>query len=108
LVRIIAYTLTDPAVPGYGEVHRLVTTLRDPRVAPARDVVCLYHGAGESQLVVDETATRQRLAERPLHSHKPEGVLPKLYALLIAHYSEQIPIRQGFDNASLLCYRTCC
>jgi hypothetical protein len=43
LVRIIAYTLTDPALPGYGEVHRLVTTLLDPRVAPARDVVCLYH-----------------------------------------------------------------
>src|SRR5207302_6741135 len=27
LVRIIRYRLTDPALPGYGQVHRLLTTL---------------------------------------------------------------------------------
>jgi Insertion element 4 transposase N-terminal len=35
VVRLSAYPLTDPALPGYGEVHRLVTTLLDPAVAPA-------------------------------------------------------------------------
>src|SRR3712207_4812693 len=43
LVRIITYTLTDPQRPGYGEVHRLVTTLLDPDVYPALDLVCAYH-----------------------------------------------------------------
>ncbi len=31
LVRIIEYTLDDPARPGHGELHRLVTTLLNPR-----------------------------------------------------------------------------
>jgi hypothetical protein len=101
LVRIIAYTLTDPALPGYGEVHRLVTTLLDPRVAPARDVVCLYHERWESELVVDETDTHQRLAGRPLRSRKPEGVLQELYALLIAHYAIRVLMHEAALHAGV-------
>jgi hypothetical protein len=40
VVRVVEYTLTDPALPGYGEVHRLVTTRLDPSVAPACELVC--------------------------------------------------------------------
>jgi Insertion element 4 transposase N-terminal/Transposase DDE domain len=87
LVRVIEYTLTDPALPGYGEVHRLVTTLLDPRGAPALDLVCLYHERWESELVIDETDTHQRLAGRPLRSQKPEGVIQELYALVLAHFA---------------------
>jgi hypothetical protein len=87
LVRIIEYTLTDPALVGYGEVHRLLTTLLDPRVAPALDLVCLYQERWEIELVIDEADTHQRLAGRPLRSQKPEGVLQELYALLIAHFA---------------------
>jgi hypothetical protein len=101
LVRIIAYTLTDPALPGYGEVHRVVTTLLDPRVAPALDVVCLYHERWESELVVDETDTHQRLAGRPLRSHKPEGVLQELYALLIAHFAIRVLMHEAALQADL-------
>jgi hypothetical protein len=86
-VRVVEYTLTDPALPSYGEVHRLVTTLLDPRIAPAVEVVCLYHERRESEVVIDEIDTPQRLAGRPLRSQKPEGVLQELYALLIAHYA---------------------
>jgi hypothetical protein len=79
-VRVIEYTRTDPALPGYGAVHRLVTTLLDPRVAPALERVCLYHESWESEVVIDETATHQRLAGRPLRSQKPDGVLQELYS----------------------------
>jgi hypothetical protein len=95
LVRIIAYTLTDPALPGYGEVHRLVTTLLDPRVAPALDLVCLYHERWESELVIDETDTHQRLAGRPLRSQKPEGVLQELYALVLAHFAIRVLMHEA-------------
>jgi hypothetical protein len=95
LVRIIEYTITDPALVGYGEVHRLVTTLLDPRVAPAPDLVCLYHERWEIELVVDETDTHQRLAGRPLRSQKPEGVLQELYALLIAHYAIRVLMHEA-------------
>ena len=40
VVRLVEYTLTAPGLPGYGEVHRLVTTLLDPAVAPAVELVC--------------------------------------------------------------------
>jgi hypothetical protein len=101
LVRVIAYTLTDPALPGYGQTHRLVTTLLDPRVAPAVDLVCLYHERWESELVVDETDTHQRLAGRPLRSHKPEGVLQELYALLSAHFAIRVLMHEAALQAGI-------
>jgi hypothetical protein len=101
LVRVIAYTLTDPTLPGYGEVHRLVTTLLDPRVAPALELVCLYHERWESELVIDETDTHQRLAGRPLRSQKPEGVLQELYALLLAHFAIRVLMHEAALQAGL-------
>jgi hypothetical protein len=67
-------------------VHRLITTLASPTQAPAVDLVCTYHQRWEIELVIDELDTHQRLAQRPLRSLKPTGVLQELYALLIAHY----------------------
>jgi hypothetical protein len=101
LVRVIEYTLTDPALPGYGEVHRLVTTLLDPRVALALELVCLYHERWESELVIDETDTHQRLAGRPLRSQKPDGVLQELYALLIAHFAIRVLMHEAAFQAGL-------
>ena len=87
LVRIVEYTLTDPSLPGYGERYRLVTTLLDERSAPALDVAWTYHERWEIEVVIDEVATHQRLADHPLRSQKPVGVIQELYALLIAHYA---------------------
>lgn len=87
LVRLICYTLTDPALPGYGETHRLVTTLLDPHQAPAPVVAWAYHERWEIELVIDEVDTHQRLAGRPLRSRKPVGVIQELYGLLVAHYA---------------------
>ncbi len=81
------YTLTDPALPGYGRRYRLVTTLLDPLVAPAVEVACAYHERWEIERVIDEVATHHRLVGHPLRSQKPLGVLQELYALLIAHYA---------------------
>jgi hypothetical protein len=86
LVRIIPYTLTDPALPGYGEPHRLITTLLDPEEYPAVELVCAYHERWEFELAIDEMDTHQRLPNRPLRSRKPLGVLQELYGLVIAHY----------------------
>jgi hypothetical protein len=86
VLRLIEYTLDDPALPGYGERHRLVTSLLNPATAPAVDLACAYHERWEIELVIDEVDTHQRLAGRPLRSQKPVGVIQELYALLIAHY----------------------
>jgi len=87
LVRIVAYTILDPALPGYGEVHRLVTTLLDPGLAPALELAWAYYERWEIEIVIDEVDTHQRLAGRPLRSLKPVGVIQELYGLLIAHYA---------------------
>jgi hypothetical protein len=97
LVRIIEYTLTDPALPGYGEDHRLITTLLDHKAYPALDLACAYHERWESELVIDEMDTHQRLVGGTLRSLKPVGVIQELYGLLIAHYA----IRSLMHEAAL-------
>jgi hypothetical protein len=101
LVRVIVYTLTDPARPGYGETHRLVTTLLDAQAAPALDVICAYHLRWEIELTIDEIDTHQRLVQHPLRSQKPVGVIQELYSLLLAHYAVRAIMAQAAAQAGL-------
>jgi hypothetical protein len=106
VVRVVDYTLTDPALPGYGEPHRVVTTLLDPTVAPALELVCAYHERWAIEMIFDETDTHQRLAGRPLRSRKPRGVMQELFALVIAHYAvrflmHEAALQVGLDPARL-------
>jgi hypothetical protein len=86
LVRVIEYTITDPNLPGYAEVHRLVTTLLDPVLYPALKLIWAYHERWEVEITIDEIDTHQRLLPGSLRSLKPVGVIQELYGLLIAHY----------------------
>lgn len=95
LVRIITYTLSDPALPGYGEEHRLLTTLLNPRLAPAHEVACAYHERWEIELVIDEIDTHQRLVGRTLRSLTPVGVIQELYGLLLAHYAVRVLMHEA-------------
>src|SRR5258708_37122936 len=86
LVRVITYTFTDPRIPGAGEqVYRLVTTLLDPFVYPAKDLAVVYHERWHVEVVIDETRSHMRLSARTLRSLTPERVIPAVYALLLAH-----------------------
>jgi len=84
-VRILQYRVTDPALPGYDQVHRLLTTLLDPVRYPALELIELYHERWEIELVIDEIDTHQRLAQRCLRSLSPRGVIQELYGLVLAH-----------------------
>jgi hypothetical protein len=95
LVRVITYTITDPAVPGYAEQYRVLTTLLNPRHAPAHELACAYHERWEIELVVDELDTHQRLAARTLRSLKPVGVIQELYGLLLAHYAVRVLMHEA-------------
>jgi len=116
LVRVIEYTLDDPALPGYGERHVLITSLLDEKTAPALTLARAYHERWEIELAIDEMDTHQRLASQPLRSKKPVGVIQELYGLLLAHYAvrhvmyeaagpkEIDPDRMSFINAlELIC-----
>jgi len=96
LVRIIEYTLTDPNRVGFGQLHRLMTSLLEPKECPALELVLAYHERWEVEITIDELDTHQRLPQRPLRSKKPVGVIQELYGLLIAHYAIR---RIMFDSA---------
>jgi hypothetical protein len=70
LVRIIPYTIKDPALPGYGEVHRLVTTLMDPVRDIARKPLPMRRNRSNPR-VVKRKMSKFRL-KRPEHSRWPQ------------------------------------
>ena len=101
LVRVITYTITDPTLPGYGEEHRVITTLLNPRLAPAHAVACAYHERWEVELVIDEIDTHQRLVGRTLRSLTPAGVIQELYGVLLAHYAVRVLMHEAALRAEV-------
>jgi len=73
-VRILSYRVTDERLGEVGQVYRLVTTLLNPQVAPALDLIGLYHERWEVELVIDEIKTHERVQRKVLRSKTPEGV----------------------------------
>lgn len=93
-VRIIEYTFNDPGRHGSGEPHRLLTTLLDEALDPARTLIVLYHERWEEELTIDEFKTHQR--ERPvLRSQTPAGVVQELYGLLLGHYVIRVLMQEA-------------
>ena len=90
VVRIIEYTLDDPQRVGHGETHRLMTSLLDEALHPARELILLYHERWEEELVYDEQKTHQDppRASKPanVRSETPGGVRQEVYAFSIAHF----------------------
>jgi hypothetical protein len=100
VVRVIEYTLDDPARPHHGQPHRLVTTLLDAREHPAEELVVLYHQRWEQELAIDELKTHQR--ERPvLRSQAPAGVAQEVEGLLLAHYLVRAVMQEAAEQQGL-------
>jgi hypothetical protein len=100
-VRIISSRLTDERLGEVGTVYRLVTTLLNPRVAPALELVALYHERWEIELVIDEIKTQQRAQRKVLRSKTPAGVSQELYGLFLAHYAVRALMAQAAMQAQL-------
>jgi Insertion element 4 transposase N-terminal/Transposase DDE domain len=100
VVRIIAYTLSDPGRPGSGEKHRLLTTLLSAARHPAKRLILLYHERWEEELTIDEIKTHQR--ERPvLRSETPGGVVQEVQGLLLAHYVVRVLMSEAAQRNQL-------
>ena len=84
-LRVIEYSLPDPA----GELvrYRLVTTLLDPKLAPAMELAVLYHERWEVEGVFDELKIHLRKSRRVLRSKTPDGVRQEFYGWVLAHYA---------------------
>jgi hypothetical protein len=100
-VRIISYRVTDERLGEVGQVYRLVTTLLNPRVAPALALIGLYHERWEIELVIDEMKTHERVQRKVLRSKTPAGVRQELYGLFLAHYAVRVHMAQAAVEAEL-------
>ena len=93
VVRVIEYALPglDDAQPRY----RLITTLLDPRTAPALELAALYHERWEVEAVFDELKTHLRQSRRVLRSKTAELVRQEFYGWVLAHYAVRWLLHQG-------------
>jgi len=85
VVRVIDYRLKD--IQDAEPIYRLITTIRDPTQAPAKELAALYHERWEIETALDELKTHLRGAQIVLRSKTPELVKQEFWGLLMAHYA---------------------
>src|SRR5580704_14605604 len=85
VVRVIEYRLQG--LPGAESIYRLITTILDPKLAPAKELAALYHERWEIETMLDELKTHLRGAQIVLRSKTPELVQQEFYGLLMAHFA---------------------
>ncbi len=78
-----------------------MTTLLNPRVAPARELIALYHERWEIELVIDEIKTHARAQRKVLRSKTPDGVYQELYGIYLAHYAVRALLGQAAGEHEL-------
>ena len=86
-VRVVEYTLTDPGRRTTVDRYRLVTTILDPRLAPAGELAALYTQRWEVETALAELKTTQRGPKQVLRSKTPDGVEQEVWAHLLVHYA---------------------
>jgi len=85
VVRVVDYRLDR--VPGAEPLYRLITTILDPKLAPAKELAALYHERWEIETALDELKTHLRGAQIVLRSKTPELVEQEFWGLLMAHFA---------------------
>lgn len=84
-VRIVEYTLEG--IPDAEESYRLMTTIHDPELAPAKELAVLYHERWEIETAFDELKTHLRGRQITLRSKTPDLVRQEFYGLMMAHFA---------------------
>jgi Transposase DDE domain len=97
-VRVVEYTLgKDRGRPATPAPYRLVTSILDPRKAPAAELAALYHQRWEFETALDELKTHQRGPGVVLRSRSPDMVTQELWGMLLVHHA----IRRLMHQAAL-------
>ena len=95
-VRVIEYKLKG--VPKAESLYRMITTILDPKDAPANELAALYQERWEIETALDELKTHLRGRQIVLRSMMPYGVYQEFYGLMLAHFA----IRSVMHDAALL------
>jgi hypothetical protein len=86
-VRVIEYEVPDRDGGGNGELIALVTTITDPRQAPAAVLAQAYHERWEHETGNDQLKTHLRGPGRVLRSRSPDMVRQEIYGYLLTHHA---------------------
>jgi hypothetical protein len=106
IVRVIEYNLMTKSGKKRAkrgeEVYRLVTTLLDPKQAPAEELAGLYPMRyWVSEGFNREIKTILRAPRIVLRSKKPAMVIQELYGLLLAQYAVRLCMEQAAERAKV-------
>ena len=92
-VRVVEYTLDGvrdfrlPPAPEGEPNYRIITTILDPKAAPAKELAALYPERWEIEMAFDELKTHLRGRQTLLRSKTPDLVRQELYGLMMAHFA---------------------
>jgi len=81
-LRVIEYRL-----PGSDELYRLVTTIMDPVIAPAKELAILYHERWDIEGFLKQIKSVQLNGDKIFRSKSPGGVRQEFWAHLAVHYA---------------------
>jgi hypothetical protein len=101
LVRVIEYEVPDRDGDGKGELIALITTITDPRGAPAPLLAQAYHERWEHETGNDQLKTHLRGPGRVLRSKSPDMVRQEIYGYLLTHYAISALICQAATEADI-------
>ncbi|MFC5186839.1 transposase [Actinomadura harenae] len=80
--------------------YRLITTLLDPRLHPAREIVKLYHQRWEIETAYLELKSTT-LGGRVLRSRTPQGTDQEIYALLAAYQALRLAMADATTTGAV-------
>lgn len=98
-VRVIDYQL--PGVEDAEPFYRLLTTLLDPREAPAGELAPLYPQRWEIEGIFDELKTHLRGGQVVLRSKTPVLVEQEFYGLLLAHRAVRALMNEAAEKEKI-------
>ncbi|HEY3710590.1 MAG TPA: IS4 family transposase [Amycolatopsis sp.] len=97
-IRVIEYQISNR---NQSETIRLITTLEDPREAPAVELAALYAERWEFELALDEVETHQQGGYRVLRSKKPDLVEQEIWGMLLTHYAIRHLMHEAADTIDI-------
>jgi len=86
-IRVIEYEVPDRDGDGTGELIALITTITDPRAAPAAVLAQAYHQRWEHETGNQQLKTYLRGPGKVLRSRSPGMVRQEIYGYLLTHYA---------------------
>ena len=95
-VRVIDYTLKEEDA----RVYRLVTTMLDPKEAPADELAALYHQRWEIETAYDEVKTHLLGPDAMLRSKTPVLVQQEFEGLMLAYYAVRALLSKAAGKAA--------